>query len=170
MQTFKRCVQKRYMSGGSRYMRTGTPLAEPECRILVTGSSGQIGSELVPALRAKHGHNNVIASDVKLLNRTKELEPFVYCDVTQYDMLARIALEFGCTHIIHLASILSAIGEKNPELAKRVNILGVQNVLDVAKDNGIKIYIPSSIAVFGPSTPPVNTPVDTIIRPSTIYG
>jgi len=151
-------------------MQTGRPLKDPETRILVTGASGQIGVELVPRLRQRYGKENVIASDVKLFSKRSELEPFVYCDVTQYDMLARIALEAGCTQIIHLASLLSAIGERNPSLAKKVNILGTQNVLEVAKDNDIKVYIPSSIAVFGPSTPPLLTPDDTIIRPTTIYG
>jgi len=154
----------------SGYMQTGRPLKDPETRILVTGASGQIGVELVPRLRQRYGKENVIASDVKLFSKRSELEPFVYCDVTQYDMLARIALEAGCTQIIHLASLLSAIGERNPSLAKKVNILGTQNVLEVAKDNDIKVYIPSSIAVFGPSTPPLLTPDDTIIRPTTIYG
>jgi len=155
---------------GSGYMQTGAPVASPEHRILVTGASGQIGAELVPELRRRHGRENVIASDVKVMVKRGELEPFVYCDVTQYDMLARIVLEMGCTQIIHLASLLSAIGEKNPELAKKVNVLGTQNVLEVAKDNDIKVYIPSSIAVFGPSTPSTMTPDDTVIRPTTIYG
>jgi len=151
-------------------MQTGAPVATPEHRILVTGACGQVGTELVQELRRRHGRENVISSDVKVLGKRADIEPFVYCDVTQYDMLARIALEMGCTQIIHLASLLSAIGEKNPELAKKVNVLGTQNVLEVAKDNDIKVYIPSSIAVFGPSTPSVMTPDDTVIRPTTIYG
>jgi len=162
----RRCFS--YSTSG--YMQTGTPLKEPEVRILVTGASGQIGQELVPALRAKYGKDNVVASDVKVLKKTPEMEPFVYCDVCQYDMLARIVLEFGCTHIVHMASLLSAVGEKNPQLARKVNILGTENALDVARDNGISCYIPSSIAVFGPSTPAVMTPNETIIRPTTIYG
>merc|ERR1719499_296846 len=157
-----------YSSSG--YLQTGQPLQVPDTRIFVTGASGQIGAELVPRLRQRYGRENVIASDVKVFTKKGELEPFVYCDVTQYDMLARIALESGCTQIVHLASLLSAIGEKNPALAKKVNILGTQNVLEVAKDNGIKVYIPSSIAVFGPTTPSIDTPEDTVIRPTTIYG
>merc|ERR1719461_2592864 len=168
VQTLKRTGSARAF--GSGYLQTGAPVATPEHRILVTGASGQIGCELVNTLRERYGRENVIASDVKVMVKRAELEPFAYCDVTQYDMLARIALEMGCTQIIHLASLLSAIGEKNPSLAKKVNILGTQNVLEVAKDNDIKVYIPSSIAVFGPSTPSVQTPDDTVIRPTTIYG
>merc|ERR1719499_2946204 len=166
----KHLIRRFSATTSSGYLQTGRPLSLSDTRILVTGASGQIGCELVNTLRERYGRENVIASDVKVITKKADLEPFVYCDVTQYDMLARIALEMGCTQIIHLASLLSAIGEKNPSLAKKVNILGTQNVLEVAKDNDIKVYIPSSIAVFGPSTPAVMTPDDTVIRPTTIYG
>jgi len=159
-------LRRHYGLQSSGYYQTGEPLQAPEKRFLVTGAAGQVGAELIPALQKKYGAENVIASDVK----RPHSETLIYCDVTQYDNVARVALESGCTHIIHLASLLSAIGEKNPEFARKVNTLGVHNVLDIARDNNIAVYMPSSIAVFGPDTPKIDTPIATVIRPTTIYG
>ena len=145
---------------------------ETSMRILVTGSAGQIGQELVPALRERYGNDNVVATDIRSTGvpRIQNDGPFCYCDVMQKDTLIRLVLEHNINCIVHNASILSAIGERNPQLALKINTEGIQNVLEVAVQNGIRVFAPSTIAVFGPSTPRVNTPDHTIMRPTTIYG
>lgn len=153
--------------------------AESTTRVLVTGASGQIGQELVPYLRQEYGIDNVIASDIRTPRRKGNGNgngnsllsgPFVYCDVMQKDALMRIALENGIDMIVHNASMLSAIGEKNPQLALRINTRGMENVLEVARENDLRVFTPSTIAVFGPSTPKMDTPDHTVMRPTTIYG
>ena len=119
----------------------------------------------------RYGAENVIASDVR--SAPPELMaggPFHYLDVTQADQLARIVAERGVDTIVHLAALLSATGEKNPQLALQINNQGVTNVLEAARLNGLRVFSPSTIAVFGPSTPKDNTPDATIMRPTTMYG
>ena len=164
-------------NSGGGYLQTGhrrDQLFDPTLprRILVTGASGQIGTELVPYLRAKYGNDNVIASDVKMPQITDRDRdgPFVYTDVTDYNQLARVVLESRIDWVFHLAALLSAVGERQPQLAMKINNTGVENILELSKHNQLRCYIPSSIAAFGPTTPHNNTPDLTIMRPTTIYG
>lgn len=138
--------------------------------ILVTGACGQIGTELVLALRKIY--KNVIASDLKEPSaELKEGGEFLRLDVLYKNGLADAVKRFGVNQIYHLAAILSATGEKNPELAWRINMKGLRNILDVSTEMGLKkIFFPSTIAVFGPTTPRVNTPQYTVMEPNTIYG
>ncbi|KAF8072838.1 hypothetical protein HT031_000498 [Scenedesmus sp. PABB004] len=153
------------------YMGTGHAADDhPAPRFFVTGACGQIGQEYLPFLRAKVGVDNVIASDVRSSRRLLDQGPFSYCDVLDKDNMTRIVLENGCTHIVHLATLLSAVGERNPSLALKVNTHGIQNVLELAATHDLAVYAPSTIAVFGPSTPRTNTPDVTVARPTTIYG
>lgn len=142
-------------------------------KILVTGSSGQIGSELVMAWRGIYGGENVIASD-KCSGASKKITssgPFEILDVMDKNAISQIIDKYQVDAIVHLAAILSAAGEKNPMLAWNVNINGMINVLELAREKGIKrVLIPSSIAAFGPSTPINNTPQETILKPTTMYG
>lgn len=140
-------------------------------RILVTGAGGQIGSELVPALRELYGRSNVLATDI----RPPELElleagPFQLLDATDPIALGAAAVRFHADTIYHLAAILSAVGERDPKLAYQVNMGGLQAVLEVARDQDLRVFVPSSIAAFGPDTPSDPAPQDTIQRPTTIYG
>lgn len=142
-------------------------------KILVTGATGQIGSELTLVLREKYGGENVVAAGHKKppSPRLSQTGPFITLDVTDRAELAKVVQEHKITEIYHLAAILSATGEQNPDLAWRVNMEGLYNVLEVAKSAGVqKIFWPSSIAVFGPKTPRDNTPQDTILSPTTMYG
>lgn len=138
-------------------------------KILVTGASGQIGSELVPKLRELYGKDNVIASDLKALEVGSG--SFEYLDVTDAKKLEEIVVQYGVDSIIHLAALLSASGEQRPNLAWHINVNGLYNVLEVARTYKLKrVFNPSSIAVFGPETPRENTPQETVLKPKTMYG
>jgi nucleoside-diphosphate-sugar epimerase len=141
-------------------------------KILVIGASGQIGVELTLALRKIYGDANVIASDLREENPLlKGTGPYVSLDVMNKEMLHVQVIRQGITQIYLLAAILSATGEKNPGLAWHLNMQGLLNVMDIAKEEKLhKIYWPSSIAVFGPTSPKQNCPQQTVIEPSTVYG
>jgi len=141
-------------------------------QILITGAAGQIGSELVPALRTKYGNDRVLASDiVRLSGPLTESGPFETLDVTDRKSLDKLIRKYKIDTIYHLAALLSATGEKSPQKAWHININGLYNVLEAARELGlVRIYSPSSIAVFGPATPRENTPQDTVLAPKTIYG
>ena len=141
-------------------------------KILVIGASGQIGVELTLALRKIYGNSNVIASDLREQNPLLQgTGPYVSMDVMNKEMLHVQVLRQGITQIYLLAAILSATGEKNPGLAWNLNMQGLLNVLDIAREEKLhKVYWPSSIAVFGPTSPKANCPQQTIIEPVTVYG
>ena len=141
-------------------------------KILVIGASGQIGVELTLALRKIYGNANVVASDLREQNPLLEgTGPYVSLDVMNKEMLHVQVIRQNITQIYLLAAILSATGEKNPHLAWHLNMQGLLNVLDIAREEKLhKVYWPSSIAVFGPSSPKENCPQQTIIEPSTVYG
>lgn len=141
-------------------------------KILVIGASGQIGVELTLALRKIYGNSNVVASDLREENPLlKDTGPYVSLDVMNKEMLHVQVIRQNITQIYLLAAILSATGEKNPGLAWHLNMQGLLNVLDIAREEQIhKVYWPSSIAVFGPTSPKVNCPQQTIIEPITVYG
>lgn len=141
-------------------------------KILVIGASGQIGVELTLALRKIYGAAQVIASDLREENELlKGTGPYVALDVMNKEMLHVQVIRQGVTQIYLLAAILSATGEKNPGLAWNLNMQSLINVLDIAREEKLtKVYWPSSIAVFGPTSPKKNCPQQTIIEPITVYG
>ena len=141
-----------------------------EDTVLVTGAGGQIGSELVLSLRKIYKH--VIATDLKEPSpEMKDIGEFMRLDVLYKNGLLDCVKRFNVKQIYHLAAILSATGEKNPEMAWRINMKGLRNILDVCTEAGVKkLFFPSTIAVFGPTTPKVNTPQYTVMEPNTIYG
>ena len=141
-------------------------------RILVIGASGQIGVELTLALRKIYGNANVVASDLREENELlKGTGPYVSLDVMNKEMLHVQVIRQNITQIYLLAAILSATGEKNPHLAWSLNMQSLLNVLDIAREENLhKVYWPSSIAVFGPTSPKQNCPQQTIIEPTTVYG
>ncbi|MFH1785115.1 MAG: NAD-dependent epimerase/dehydratase family protein [Candidatus Micrarchaeota archaeon] len=135
-------------------------------KILVTGAAGQIGSELLPTLSKKYGEDNVISLDLRPLD-SKHHE---VGDATDKSFLESIIKKYSITEIYHLVGILSAKGEQNPDLAYNVNMNSLKNILDIAKELKMKIFWPSSIAAFGPTTPKDNTPQRTVLEPGTMYG
>jgi len=140
-------------------------------RILVTGAGGQIGSELVPALRERYGADNVLSTDIRTPGQDDVgAGPFQVLDATDARAVGAAAMRFEADCIYHLAAILSAVGERDPKLAYQVNMGGTVSVLEVARDQELSVFVPSSIAAFGPSTPADGTPQDTVQRPTTMYG
>jgi nucleoside-diphosphate-sugar epimerase len=138
-------------------------------RILIIGSNGQIGLELAEALRKNYGSENVVCSDIRKIEN--QLEPFEILDILDLNTLHQIVKKYQITQVYLLAALLSATAEKNPKFAWDLNMNGLFHVLDMAKEGLIKkVYWPSSIAVFGPSTPRVLTPQYTVMEPNTIYG
>jgi nucleoside-diphosphate-sugar epimerase len=141
-------------------------------KILIIGATGQIGTELYLTLAEKHGSENVIASDIRHSdNSAFKGAQFEILDVLNNDQLTSIVAKYNIKEVYLLAALLSATAEKNPAFAWKLNMDGLFNVLNLAKDKVIeKIFWPSSIAVFGPNTPADNTPQETIMQPTTVYG
>ncbi|HFD04814.1 MAG TPA: L-threonine 3-dehydrogenase [Firmicutes bacterium] len=141
-------------------------------KILITGSLGQIGSELALELRKRYGNDNVVVSDIRRVEGSMAMEtgPFELLDCTDSNSIANIVKKYKIDTIYHLAAILSANAEKNPQLAWNININGLYNILEVARELKCSVFTPSSIGAFGPSTPKDGTPQDTIQRPTTMYG
>lgn len=141
-------------------------------RIVVTGAVGQIGSELTMYLRDKYGGDNVVAIGhrTKPSEKLKNSGPFEFINVSEYKQVEDIVKKYDIDTIYHLAAILSAVGENKPQLCWDVNMNGLYNVLEVAREHKCTMFIPSSIAAFGPETPKDNTPQDTIQRANTMYG
>ncbi|HAA47528.1 MAG TPA: UDP-glucose 4-epimerase, partial [Synergistaceae bacterium] len=140
-------------------------------RILVTGSNGQIGCELVPYLRKIYGAENVLATArSKKPGAVSEGGPFELLEVRDGETFSKLMTDYKIDTVIHLAGILSARGENNPQESWDINAGGCFTALECAREHGAAFFFPSSIAAFGPSTPADNTPQVTIQRPTTIYG
>ncbi len=141
--------------------------------VLVTGANGQLGSELVEALRSRHGPSGVIRLDLQPPpgpDGHAAGGPFVVADVRDREALADCISQYQIDTVYHLASLLSATGEQHPDRAWDVNMEGLKNVLDLACTHHLRVFWPSSIAVFGPSTPKADTPQKTVLDPTTMYG
>jgi len=140
-------------------------------RILVIGAAGQIGSELVPELRRIYGNDNVMASDIQknppeiLLNG-----PYEVIDCLDAEKIKSVLKQYNIDTVYNLAALLSSVGERNPQLSWKINIGGLMNLLELATEYKFALFTPSSIGAFGPTTPHDNTPQDTIMRPTSIYG
>jgi len=142
-------------------------------KIMVTGAAGQIGSELTLALRRKFGDDSVLATDIKtqLSPKLRDSGPFELLDVTERETVEKVVKIFNIDTIYHMSAILSASGENSPQLAWDVNLNGTFNILETAREQKmVRVFCPSSIAVFGPETPRLHTPNDTILKPKTMYG
>jgi len=142
-------------------------------RILVTGACGQIGSELTMALRERYGGDSVVATGHRTQPSPtlRDSGPFEFIDVASRETVEEVVERYDIDTIYHMAAILSATGEKNPHLAWDVNINGLYNVLEVARERELaRVFCPSSIAAFGPETPREDTPQETVLRPTTMYG
>ena len=137
-------------------------------KIMVTGALGQIGSELIVKLRQQYGNDNVLATDIRKVENLSG--PFEVLDVTDAQRMHDLAKDFGADTMIHMAALLSATAEANPLFAWNLNMGGLMNALEVAREREMQFFTPSSIGAFGPSTPKNNTPQDTLQRPTTMYG
>ena len=141
--------------------------------VLVIGSTGQIGSELTRELRKRYGNDSIIAGYIKGAEPKGELKesgPSAEADVTNPEMIANIVKKYNVDTIYNLAALLSVVAEKKPQLAWKIGIDGLWNILEVARENNCAVFTPSSIGSFGLSTPHTQTPQDTVQRPGTIYG
>ena len=142
-------------------------------KILVTGSVGQIGSELTMELRKRYGNDNVLATGRKTKPSETLLEsgPFEFIDITKKETVENVIKEYDIDTIYNMAAILSAVGEERPIVCWNVNINGMYNILELAHEYEMtRVFVPSSIAAFGPETPRVNTPQETVLKPKTMYG
>ncbi|MGJ7913303.1 L-threonine 3-dehydrogenase [Neobacillus sp. LXY-1] len=140
-------------------------------RILITGALGQIGSELTLKLREIYGADNVIATDIKKNDsEAAQSGPFEVLDVTDLNRMGEVAQKYKVDTVMHLAALLSATAEARPLFAWNLNMGGLLNALETAKEMKAQFFTPSSIGAFGPTTPKDDTPQDTIMRPTTMYG
>jgi nucleoside-diphosphate-sugar epimerase len=141
-------------------------------KILVTGAVGQIGSELTTALRRRYGKDKVVATDIRMPAdvELRDSGPFEFLDVTDPNHITRVMQIHEVGTIYHLGAILSAVGESRPGVAWQINMNGLYNFLEAARQYQCSLFFPSSIGAFGKNTPQDNTPQDTIQRPDTIYG
>lgn len=142
-------------------------------KILITGALGQIGSELAVKMREIYGTDNVIISDIMpKASREALIEsgPFEPINILDKDNMGKVIDKYKINTVVNLAAILSATGEKTPDLCYNVNMNGLYNILELAREKDLSVFTPSSIAVFGDSTPKDKTPQDTIMRPETMYG
>lgn len=137
-------------------------------RIMITGALGQIGSELTGKLRGIYGAENVLATDIRPTEDTSG--PFEILDVTDAQRMHDLAKDFGADTMMHMAALLSATAEEKPLLAWNLNMGGLVNALEASRELGMQFFTPSSIGAFGPSTPKMDTPQDTLQRPTTMYG
>ncbi|WP_455081382.1 NAD-dependent epimerase/dehydratase family protein [Prevotella melaninogenica] len=141
--------------------------------VLVIGSTGQIGSELTRELRKRYGNDSIVAGYIKGAEPKGELKesgPSAEADVTNPEMIADVVKKYNIDTIYNLAALLSVVAEKKPQLAWKIGIDGLWNILEVARENNCAVFTPSSIGSFGLSTPHTKTPQDTVQRPGTIYG
>ena len=146
---------------------------QPMKRILLTGAAGQIGTELLPALRARYGAESVVATDVRPRPEHAAFAggPYELLDITDRKAVEALLDKYKVDAIFHLAALLSATGEQNPQLCWRVNMDGLYLILEIGRERGLsRVVYPSSIAVFGPETPRDNTPQETVLKPRTMYG
>ena len=141
-------------------------------KILVTGALGQIGTELIPALREKHGADIVVASDIRAPSAGAEVDAglFEYLDCTKMRQIQEVVRHHDIGCIYHLGALLSAVAEDKPQIAWDLNMGGLYRILEVARQYRCQVFFPSSIGAFGPTTPREQTPQDTVQRPTTMYG
>ncbi|XP_034407739.1 L-threonine 3-dehydrogenase, mitochondrial-like isoform X2 [Cyclopterus lumpus] len=140
-------------------------------KVLITGGLGQLGVGLAKLLRRRFGKNNVILSDIrKPPNHVYHNGPFIFSDILDYKNLREIVVNNNISWLVHYSAVLSAVGESNVALAKEVNITGLHNILDIATEHGLRVFVPSTIGAFGPSSPRDPTPELCVQRPRTIYG
>lgn len=139
-------------------------------RILIVGAGGQIGSELTATLRGIYGNTNVVATDMRDSPALREQGPFIQLDALNAEAYAATVKEYKIDTIFNLVALLSAVGEQMPLKAWNINMGALINSLEIAREYGCALFTPSSIGAFGPSTPKDQTPQDTLMRPTTIYG
>jgi len=138
-------------------------------KILITGANGQLGRVLAEKLRAKYGKDNVLATDIR--EPDFDNSPFEFLDILNKNRISEIIEEYNISHIYHLAAILSANGERDPKITWNVNLNALLNILTISNDMGVeRFFFPSTIAVFGKTTPQINTPQDSPLVPETVYG
>ncbi|XP_075950432.1 L-threonine 3-dehydrogenase, mitochondrial-like isoform X3 [Anarhichas minor] len=164
----------RGVSSSSRHFGKTHP---PSCadtdhpKVLITGGLGQLGVGLAKLLRRRFGKNNVILSDIrKPPNHVYHNGPFIFSDILDYKNLREIVVNNNISWLVHYSAVLSAVGENNVALAKEVNITGLHNILDIATEHGLRLFVPSTIGAFGPSSPRDPAPELCVQRPRTIYG